>query len=72
MSKSIVLVIIAAILLGLIPIIPRMVALRVRVLRFLHWNWFADWHERNAHGITVGVRIFLAVLAVYLLTLGLF
>jgi len=71
MSESVYFIIFAVILLGLIPIVPKMVAFRARVLRYFRWNRLANWHERNTAIITISVRIIFAVLAVYLFILGL-
>jgi hypothetical protein len=54
----------------IIPLVPKMIALRVRVLRYFHLYRLADWHERNARGITVGVRILFALAAAFLLVDG--
>lgn len=72
MSKSVAIIVIGVILLGIVPIVPKMLALRVRVLHFFRWNRLADWHERNARGIIIGVRLLFAALAVYLLMLAIF
>jgi hypothetical protein len=57
-----------AVLMGLlIPLVPRMLQLRVAVLRKFHWNWFADFHERHMAGLIWFVRAILLVLALLLI-----
>lgn len=70
MSKSLILVILAAIMLILVPIIPKMISLRISILRWLKLNRLADWHQRYSKGIAVFVRVILIVLAGYLLYIG--
>lgn len=56
-----------AVIMGLlIPLVPRMIRVRIAVLRKLHLNWFADFHERHLEGLTWFVRALLAILAVLL------
>jgi hypothetical protein len=50
----------------LIPLVPRMVQIRIAVLRKLHFHRMADFHERHGEGIVWAVRGILAVLAVVL------
>jgi hypothetical protein len=70
MSQSLVLVILAAIMLLLVPIIPKMISLRIRILHWLKLHRLADWHQRYSKGISVFVRVVLVVLAGYLLYIG--
>jgi len=70
MSQATALYIVAAIMLLLIPIVPKMVALRVRVLRFVRLRGLADWHERHIVGISLGIRIVLGALAALCVYLG--
>ena len=72
MSETIAVVIIAALLLGLVPIVPKMIAFRTNVLRTLHLNAFANWNERNASTLVVVVRSIFVVLAIFLLVLAVF
>jgi hypothetical protein len=56
-----------AVIMGLlIPLVPRMIQVRIAVLRKLHLNWLADFHERHLEGLTWFVRALLAILAVLL------
>ena len=70
MQQSTALILLAVVVLALIPIVPKMVALRVRVLRFVRLNRLADWHERHTGAITLAVRVMLGVLAAVLVYLG--
>ena len=67
MTQDTALVIFALILFLLVPIVPKMVGLRIKVLRWLKWNRLADWHERNIPVLTSIIRAVMIVLAIYLL-----
>ena len=71
MDKSIVLVILAIITAALIPIAPKLLCFRIKVLRFLRLNWLANLHEKYFKGFVLGVRITLAVITVVMLAVGL-
>ena len=62
--------ILSAIVFSMVLIVPKMLQLRIRVLRFMHWNWFADWHQRNFGGFVIAARIILGCLGFMLLYLG--
>ena len=70
MQQSTALILLAAVAVALIPIVPRLVQLRVRILRFVRLNRLADWHERHTGAITLAVRVMLGVLAAVLAYLG--
>jgi len=59
-----------AIVLGLIPLVPQLVRLRIRALRFIHWQRLANWHERNFDVLVVAVRIIMAVIGIIVISLG--
>ena len=67
MAQDVALIAFAILLFVLIPIVPKMVGLRIRVLRWLKWNKLADWHERNITVLTPIIRSILFVLAIYLI-----
>lgn len=67
MAQDIALISFAILLFVLIPIVPKMFGLRIRVLRWLKWNKLADWHERNILILTPILRSIMFVLAVYLI-----
>ena len=54
---------IAILFLFLIPLAPKLVRLRIRVLRWLHWNWAANLLENHFRGWVLFVRIVLFVVA---------
>jgi len=62
--------ILSAILFSMVVIAPKVLQVRIKVLHIIHWNWFADWHQRNFDGIVIGVRILLVCLGFLLLYLG--
>lgn len=59
-----------AILLGLIPLVPQLLRLRIRALRFIHWQRLADWHQRNFATLVVVLRIVMAAIGLFVLSLG--
>ena len=54
----------------LIPLAPKLVRLRIRILRWLHWNWAANWLEKHFDGRVLFSRIILFVVAAVLLYAG--
>lgn len=58
---------IAVILLVLIPFAPQLVRLRIRILRWLNWNWAVNLLESHFHGWVTFFRTVLFVLAAVLL-----
>ena len=62
---------IAIVLLILIPFMPKLVRLRIRVLRWLGWNWAADLLENNFHFWVRVFRIVAIAVAVVILFIGL-
>ena len=71
MDKQFWFLVVAAVLLALLPLVPKMVAFRIKVLDFLHLSWLADWHQRYSHGIVIAVRITLTGLAILLVIIAL-
>jgi len=61
---------IAILLLLLIPFAPQLVRLRIRVLRWLHWNWAANLLENHFLGWVSFFRIILFVIAAVLIYIG--
>ena len=55
----------AILLLALIPVVPKMLRLRIRVLRWMHWDWAADWLEKHFEKAVLFRRV--ALLGVALL-----
>jgi len=58
------------ILVALLPLVPKMIALRTRVLYALRLCCLAGWHERNSATLVVAVRVIIAALAVILAVLA--
>ena len=54
----------------LIPLVPKLVRLRIRLLRLLHWNWAANLVEKHFDGRVLASRIILLVIAATLLYFG--
>jgi hypothetical protein len=61
----------AILALVLVPFAPSLVRLRIRFLRWLHWNWAANLLESHFQGWVVFVRIVLFVIVALLLYIGL-
>ena len=61
---------IAILLLVLIPFAPQLVRLRIRILRWLHWNWAANLLENHFLGWVSFFRIILFVIAAVLIVIG--
>lgn len=70
MSNTLILIGAAAVAVALIPLAPKIVWLRIRILRFLRLNWLANWHERHFEGVVIAVRILAAAIAVFLIVLA--
>ncbi len=60
----------AALFLILIPLAPKLIRLRIRILRWLHWDWAVNLLEKHFDGWVLFVRIFLFVIAAVLLYVG--
>ena len=71
MDKNTYFLIVAGIIALIIPIVPKVLQLRILVLRKLRLKSLADWHERGSAGIILTARIILAALAIYLAIYGL-
>lgn len=56
MSQNIALGLVAVLMIGLIPLVPKLIMFRVKVLRWFKWNRLADWHERNIKILTPIIR----------------
>ena len=54
----------------LIPLAPKLVRLRIRSLRWIHWNWAVNLLERNFQGWVLFSRIILFVIAAMLFYAG--
>ena len=70
MDKQILYFVLAGVMLLLLPLVPKMVTLRIKILRFLHLRWLADLHEKYFRGLTIALRVILAAMAGLLTALG--
>lgn len=70
MTKPTLHIVVVVILLGLVPLVPKMIALRTRVLHALHLNRLANWHDRNAATLVVVVRAIIVCVAVVVAVIG--
>ncbi len=71
MEQSVALIVISVIVFALIPLAPKVLMLRIKLFRFLRWNWLAALHEKHFVGFILAARIILAGIAILLLTTGL-
>lgn len=55
----------------LIPFVPSLLRIRIRFLRWVHWDWAANVHEKYFEGLVLGIRIGLCMVIMVLLYLGL-
>lgn len=70
MNNQVLFFILAGVMLLLLPLVPRMMTLRIRILRFLHLRWLADLHEKYFDGLTIAVRVILVAMAGLFTALG--
>ena len=61
---------IAILSLTLIPLAPQLVRLRIRVFRWLRWNWAVKLLEEHFDGWVLFVRTVLLVIAAVLFYIG--
>lgn len=54
----------------LIPFMPKLIRLRIRILRWIHWNWAANLLERNFDSWVLIFRVAVLAIASVLLYLG--
>jgi drug/metabolite transporter (DMT)-like permease len=67
----ILLFVLAILSLILIPLAPKLVRLRIRILRWLHWNWAVNLLEKHFDLWVLFFRVILLVIAAMLLYEGL-
>lgn len=70
MTRLTIHILVAGFLLTLLPVVPKMIALRARVLYALRLRRLAAWHEKHADRLVVVVRLIIAVIAVAILITG--
>lgn len=54
----------------LIPLAPKLLRLRIRILRWLRWNWAASLLEKHFDGWVLFFRMVLLVIAALLFLAG--
>ena len=62
--------VIAILLLVLIPFMPSLLRLRIRILRWLNWTWAVNLLENHFQGWVAFFRILLLVIAALLFYIG--
>ena len=60
----------AAILVALATVAPKLVRLRIRFFKWIHWAWAVRVHEEHFERVVLFFRIFLLGLAVVLFLVG--
>ena len=60
----------AILFLSLVPLAPKLVRLRIRFFRWIHWNWAVNLLERDFQGWVLFFRIILSVIAAMLFYAG--
>ena len=70
MEELLLFLLIAAIIIILIPVFPRMIRLRIKVLRILKWNSLADFHERHFAQIVTIARTVIVLIVILLMILA--
>ena len=71
MEELLLFLLIAVIMIILIPVFPRMIRFRIKVLRILKWNSLADFHERNFVQIVTIARTVIVLIVILLMVLAL-
>ncbi len=66
----IVLFALAILVVVLMPLVPHAVRLRIRVLRWIGWNWGANVLEKNFDGWVAFGRVAIVVVAIVLFCAG--
>ena len=61
---------IAILSLILMPLAPKLLRLRIRILRWLHWNWAVNLLEKHFDRWVLLIRIILFVIAAVLFYVG--
>ena len=67
METAIVYLILAAVLAVTLPLVPYMVQVRIKVLRWLGLTRFARWHERGFRQIVMAVRVMMLAMILVLI-----
>ena len=71
MEAKIFFILLGIIMLALIPLVPRLLRFRIRILERLRLEWLAGFHERHFSGIVLVIRVVLVAVGALMLVLGL-
>jgi len=69
MEELLLFLLIAVIMIILIPVFPRMIRFRIKILRILKWNSLADFHERYFAQIVTIARTVMVLIVIFLMVL---
>jgi hypothetical protein len=70
MEELLLFLLISVIMIILIPVFPRMIRFRIKVLRILKWNSLADFHERHFSQIVIIARTVIVLIIIFLMVLA--
>jgi len=70
MEELLLFLLITVIMIILIPVSPRMIRFRIKVLRILKWNSLADFHERHFAQIVTIARTVIVLIVILLMVLA--
>ena len=70
MEELLLFLLIAGIMIILIPVFPRMIRFRIKILRILKWNSLADFHERHFAQIVTIARTVIVLIVIFLMVLA--
>lgn len=70
MEELLFFLLITVIMIILIPVSPRMIRFRIKVLRILKWNSLADFHERHFAQIVTIARTVIVLIVILLMVLA--
>jgi len=69
MEERLFFLLIAVTMIILIPLVPRMMQIRIKVFRMLKWRAIADFHGRHFGQIVTIVRTIIVIIIIYLMLL---
>jgi hypothetical protein len=71
MTEQIVLLIVVAVTAALIPLAPKLLQLRISILRKIHLIRLANWHERHSKALVLAMRLIWVAIILLLLWIAL-
>jgi hypothetical protein len=69
MEERLFFLLIAVVMIILIPLVPRIIQFRIKLLRMLKWNCLADFHGKNFVQLVMIARIVMALIIIYMMVL---